>query len=75
VYHSESSSSGQYGGTASQSDDSGTWQATETQLTARSNTGQVQTYELGRQNHPKTNDPMLLVNGQAFVTFYQKPPW
>lgn len=75
VYHSESSSSGQYGGTASQSDDSGTWQATETQLTARSNSGQVQSYELGRQNHPKNNDPMLLINGQAFVTFYQKPPW
>lgn len=75
VYHSESSSSGQYGGTASQSDDSGTWQATETQLTARSSSGQVQTYELGRQNHPKNNDPMLLINGQAFVTYYQKPPW
>ena len=75
VYHSESSSSGQYGGTASQSDDSGTWQATQTQLTARSNSGQVQTFELGRQNHPKNNDPMLLINGQAFVTYYQKPPW
>lgn len=75
VYHSESSSSGQYGSAWSQSDDSGTWQATDTQLTARSSSGRVFTYNLARQNHPKNNDPMLLIDGQAFVTFYQKPPW
>lgn len=74
-YHSESSSSGQYGGTASQSDDSGTWQATDTTLTAHSRTGQTYTYQYQRQNHPKNNDPMLVFDGKAFVTYYQKPPW
>lgn len=74
-YHSETSSSGQYGGTASQTDDTGTWQATDTTLTAHSRSGQTFVYQLARQNHPKNNDPMLLVDGKAFVTFYQKPPW
>jgi len=74
-YHSESSSSGQYGGTASQSDDTGTWQATDTTLTAHSRTGQTYTYQYQRQNHPKNNDPMLVFDGKAFVTYYQKPPW
>lgn len=74
-YHSETSSSGQYGGTASQTDDTGTWQATDTTLTAHSRSGQTFVYQLARQNHPKNNDPMLVVDGKAFVTFYQKPPW
>jgi len=74
-YHSETSSSGQYGSSASQSDDSGTWQATDTTLTAHSRSGQTYNYQFQRQNHPKNNDPMLVFDGKAFVTFYQKPPW
>ncbi len=43
--------------------------------TARSATGRVTTYQLEKRNHPKNNDPMLLLDGQSFVTYYQKPPW
>jgi len=74
-YHSETSSSGQYGGTASQSDDEGRWQAAGNTLTAQSTSGKVTSYNFEKRNHPKTNDPMLVFDGQAFVTFYQKPPW
>lgn len=74
-YHSETSSSGKVGGTASQSDDEGRWQASESTLTAQSTSGKVSTYRFEKRNHPKTNDPMLVFDGQAFVTYYQKPPW
>ena len=74
-YYSETSSSNPYGGSASQGSDAGRWTATATALTARSNSGKTVTYTLERRNHPKTGDPMLIVNGDAFVTFYQKRPW
>jgi len=74
-YHSETSSSGQYGGTASQSDDQGRWVASGNTLTATSSTGKITSYVFEKQNHPKTRDPMLVINGQAFVTYFQKPAW
>lgn len=74
-YQGETSSSNPYGGTNSQSYDSGRWSATATTLTARSNSGETKTYTLEKRNHPKTGDPMLIVDGDAFVTFYQKQPW
>ena len=74
-YYGETDSYNRYGGAASQSSDRGTWTATETTITARSATGRVTTYQLEKRNHPKNNDPMLILDGQAFVTFYQKPPW
>jgi len=64
-----------YGGATSQSSDSGTWTATETTLTARSASGRVTVYQLEKRNHPKNRDPMIVLNGDAFVTFYNKPPW
>lgn len=75
VYHSETSSSGAYGGTASQTDDSGRWAATADTLTATSTSGKVTSYRFEKRNHPKTNDPMLVFDGQSFVTYFQKPPW
>ena len=74
-YYAETDSYGKYGGATSQSSDRGTWTATETTITARSARGTVTTYTLEKRNHPKNNDPMLLLDGQAFVTFYQKPRW
>jgi hypothetical protein len=74
-YHSETGESGQFGGSAAQSDDEGRWQARGNSLTAQSSSGKVSTYTFEKRNHPKTNDPMLIFDGQAFVTYYQKPPW
>lgn len=74
-YYSETSSSGGNGSSASQESDSGRWSATATTLTANSNNHGTINYGLQRRNHPKTGDPMLIVDGDAYVTAYQKRPW
>jgi hypothetical protein len=64
------------GGATSESSDSGTWTATETTLTAHSRSGKTVTYTLEKRNHPKNvRDPMIVLDGQAFVTAYNKAPW
>lgn len=74
-YYGETSNSNIYGGSNSQSADYGRWSATATSLTARSNSGKTTTYTLEKRNHPKSGDAMLMVDGDAFVTYYQRPSW
>ena len=74
-YNGNSSSSNPNGGVASQSSDSGTWTATETTLTAHSRAYGTVVHRLEKRNHPKTGDPMLVVDGDPFVTYYQHPRW
>jgi hypothetical protein len=60
----------------SPSADSGIWTATETSLTTHSLSGKATTYRLERRNHPgKVRDPMIMLDGQAYVSFYTKTPW
>jgi hypothetical protein len=75
TYQGETSSSGPVASSASQSYDEGTWTATAATITAHSRSGRVTTFRLEKRNHPKTGDPMLVLDGDAFVTFYQRPPW
>jgi len=76
VYAGLTDSYNPYGGATSQSADSGTWTATETTLTARSVTGKVVTYQLEKRNHPKNvRDPMIVLDGQTFVTATNRAPW
>ena len=64
------------GGANSLAPDSGTWTATETSLTTHSLGGKATTYRLARRNHPgKVRDPMIVLDGQAYVSFYSKTPW
>ncbi len=74
-YSAESSSSGTYGGTNSQSYDSGRWTATSTTLTAISNSRGRVVYPIVLRNHPKNGDPMIVVDGDAYVTATQRNPW
>lgn len=75
-YYGETDSYNPNGGSTGQSYDAGTWTATDTTITANSRTRGTTTYRLEKRNHPKNvNDPMLVLDGQAFVTAYQKPPW
>ena len=74
-YSAESSSGGAYGSTAGQSHDSGRWTATTTTLTAHSNSQGKTVYPIELRNHPKTGDPMIVVDGDAYVTAYQRRPW
>lgn len=62
-------------GTASQSSDSGTWWVQGNRIFYQSQTQGQGSYQLVKQNHPKTGDPMLVLDGTAYVTQYQKSPW
>ena len=76
LYEGLSDSYNPNGGATSQSSDAGTWEATESSLTAHSRSGKVTTYRLEKRNHPKNvRDPMIVLDGQTFVSFYNKPPW
>ncbi|HEX6591016.1 MAG TPA: hypothetical protein VF050_03370 [Moraxellaceae bacterium] len=79
VYGSESSmdasSSGMWGGTTSSGNDSGRWTATASSITAQSASGQSATYQLEKRNHPKNRDPMICLDGECYVTYWQKKPW
>ena len=79
VYGSERSASayggGMWGGTSGSSGDAGRWSATNGSITAQSNSGQTTTYRLERRNHPKNRDPMLCLDGDCYVTYYQRAPW
>ena len=74
-FTAESSTSGGYGSTAGQSYDTGRWTATRTSITAYSNSQGKLVYPIELRNHPKTGDPMIVVDGDAYVTAYQKRPW
>jgi len=63
------------GGTSSQSSDRGTWWVQGDQLFYNSQTKGQGSYQFQKRNHPKNNDPMIVINGQAYVTFYNKQPW
>ena len=67
---------GMWGGTSSQSSDAGRWQVKGNQLIAQSQRGTTSTYALEKRNHPKNKrDPMICLNGECYVTFYNKPAW
>ena len=74
-YSAESSSGGAYGSTAGQSYDSGRWTATRTTITAYSNAHGKIVYPIELRNHPKTGDPMIVLDGDAYVTTTQRRPW
>lgn len=74
-YSAESSTSGNYGATSGQSYDTGRWSATRDTLTAYSNKHGKIVYPIVLRNHPKNGDPMIVVDGDAYVTATQRRPW
>jgi len=74
-FYAETSSSGGSGSSASQESDSGTWSATASTITSNSRQHGTNTYSLEKRNHPKTGDPMLILDGDAYVTYHQRRPW
>jgi hypothetical protein len=63
------------GGMASQSADRGTWRVNGNTIIANSQKTGTKVYQLQKRNHPKTGDPMIVLDGTAYVTYYQKEPW
>lgn len=79
TYESESSMSayspGMWGGTSSSAADSGRWSVSGGRITAQSDSGSTNVYALEKRNHPRNRDPMLCLDGDCYVTQYQKAPW
>lgn len=64
------------GGTSSQGSDQGTWYVQGDRIYYNSATRGQGSYRLEKRNHPKNvNDPMIVLDGQPYVTAYQKAPW
>lgn len=74
-YYSETSSSGPIASSASQESDSGTWSVAGNTLTAHSRARGTLNFSFEKRNHPKTGDPMIVLDGDAFVTYSQRSPW
>jgi len=80
IYSGESSRSVNtpevYGGTASQSGDRGTWYVQGDRIYYNSQTQGQGSYRLEKRNHPKNvGDPMIVLDGEAYVTATLKAPW
>lgn len=76
VWNAESSSSNPFGQTGMQEHETGRWSATDATLTLTSDGGGSRTFQLEKQNHPKNaQDPMIVLDGQAYVTTTSRAPW
>jgi len=65
-----------YGGTASQGGDQGTWYVQGDRIYYNSQTQGQGSYRLEKRNHPKNSgDPMIVLDGEAYVTATLKAPW
>ena len=65
-----------YGGTASQSSDLGTWYVQDDRIFYNSQNSGQGSYRLEKRNHPKNvNDPMIILDGEAYVTATYRQPW
>lgn len=80
VYYSERSMSvntnAYSGGTNSQNGDRGTWSVQGDRIYYNSQSQGQGSYRLEKRNHPKNvNDPMIVLDGKAFVTQTARQPW
>jgi hypothetical protein len=64
-----------YGGTNSQGADRGTWYVQGDRLYYNSQSRGQGSYQLQKMNHPKNRDPMIVLDGESYVTYFQKPSW
>lgn len=65
-----------YGGTNSQGSDRGTWYVQGDRIYYNSQSTGQGSYRLEKRNHPKNvNDPMIVLDGEAYVTQTYRQPW
>lgn len=74
-YYAETSSSGAVASSASQESDTGRWSVSGDTIIAYSNTNGRMVFPFEKRNHPKTGDPMIVLDGDAYVTAHQRRPW
>jgi hypothetical protein len=79
TYSSEGSISGYgggyYGGSSSQSSDSGTWKIVGNKIHVQSRSEGFKIYSFEKRNHPKNGDPMIIIDGDSYVTYNKRPSW
>jgi hypothetical protein len=64
------------GGTAGQGNDAGKWWVQGDRIYYNSPTKGQGSFHFEKRNHPKNvGDPMLVIEGTAYVTAYAKAPW
>jgi hypothetical protein len=64
------------GGTASQGEDRGTWYVEGGRIYYQSQSKGAGSYRLEKRNHPKNvNDPMIILDGEPYVTTTNRAPW
>lgn len=66
---------GYYGGSSSQSADSGTWKIVGNKIHVNSRSQGFQILSFEKRNHPKNGDPMIVIDGDTYVTYNQRPAW
>lgn len=65
-----------YGATASQDGDQGTWWVKGDRIYYNSRSRGEGSYRLEKRNHPKnTSDPMIVLDGEPYVTATLRAPW
>jgi len=65
-----------YGGTSSQGNDRGTWYLQGDRIYYNSQTQGQGSYRIEKRNHPKNSgDPMIVLDGEAYVTATSRAPW
>ncbi|MCC6742007.1 MAG: hypothetical protein IT452_23505 [Planctomycetia bacterium] len=75
-WHHDSVRTAAEGGVWGSQDESGRWSATDDSITFTPDQGAPYTQTLEKRNHPKNaNDPMIVLNGQPYVTAGPRPPW
>ena len=72
TYVAENVSTNPNGAAWGDQSDAGQWSSDGTSITFRSNGGGARTLSLEKRNHPKNKDPMLVIDGSAFVTATQR---
>ena len=75
TYLAENVSTNPNGAAWGDENDSGRWSADASSITFRSQDGESRSCTLEKRNHPKNRDPMLVIDGTAFVTATQRAPW
>ena len=76
LYQGESSNSGGNGASSGAGSDRGRWWIDGEILCAQSSiTGELKRYPIELRNHPKTRDPMIVIDGDNYVTATQRDPW
>ncbi len=74
-FFSEVSSSGAAGSSVGSNYDTGRWTATRSTITAYSKANGKIVYPIELRNHPKNGDPMIVIDGDAYVTQTQRRSW